>query len=74
MKKNIFVVDNLIWISIEQEETYCTNAYNKYVLCGRTGGVLLNAILTTEELVTKYPNGKFLKGINPSDTITFTDK
>lgn len=72
MNKPIFIIGNLIWISIEQSETYGSKE-QQYMLCGRRGGIIPDAILTAPELIMRYPNGKFLNGINASDTITFTD-
>jgi hypothetical protein len=70
---NIFIIGNLIWISIDSNSIYGSKK-TQYMLCGRTGGLTLNAILTIEELKEKYPDGNFRKGINVSDTITCLDK
>lgn len=71
--ENIFIVGNLIYISIDANETYGSKV-KQYMLCGRHGGLVLDAILTKAELLEQWPHGKFVKGINVSDTITFIDK
>lgn len=71
--KNIYVVGNLIWISIESNNTYGSKT-KQFMLCGRRGGIEPDAILTWDELIERYPTGKFLACINPSDTINFDDK
>ncbi|MGL5711440.1 MAG: hypothetical protein ACRCX2_00345 [Paraclostridium sp.] len=71
--KNIFIVGNLIWISIENNSTYSSNK-SMYMLCGRRGRLVLNAIMSGEELTEKYPDGVWRKAINVSDTIIFEDK
>jgi hypothetical protein len=73
MNKNIFIVGNLIWISIEPCDTYGSKTTH-YMLCGRSGGLVPNAILTADELVSRWPTGQFREGINVSDIITFDDK
>lgn len=56
--KPIFIVGNLIWILIEQSEIYGSK-HDLYMLCGRRGGLVLDAIKTGEELMEKYPTGVF---------------
>ena len=70
---NVFIVGNLIWISINRNETYGSKT-RQYMLCGRRGGLNTDAILSGDELVEKYPDGVFKSAINVSDTISFEDK
>lgn len=71
--KNIFIVGNLIWISIEQCDGFGIKI-PKFMLCGRHGRLVPGAILTYNELIARWPEGKFREGINVSDTITFIDQ
>lgn len=71
--KPIFIVGNLIWILIEESEYYKSKD-PLYMLCGRNGGLVLNALMTGEQLVNRFPKGEFREGINVSDNITFNDK
>lgn len=71
--KPIFIVGNLIWISIEVCDTFGSKE-PLYMLCGRHGGLVPNAIMTGLELKNRWPDGVFLNGINASDTVTFNDK
>ena len=48
--RNVFIVGNLIWISISRSETYGSET-KQYMLCGRRGGLSPNAILSENELV-----------------------
>lgn len=72
MKENIFIVGNLIWIKIDSCDTYGSKT-PQYMLCGRTGGLNLNAILTKDEILKRYPDAKAKEGINVSNTITYND-
>jgi len=71
--ENIFIVGNLIWIKIDSNDTYGSKI-PQYMLCGRHGGLVLDAILTKAEILAKWEDAKSLKGINVSDTITYNDK
>ena len=68
--KNIYSVGNLIWIKMETNYTYGSKEV-RYMLCGRNGGLVLDAILSEKELLDNYPKGKFTEFINASDTCIY---
>ena len=75
MNDNIIVIGNWIFIKMESSfKSFVEDSEAKYVACGRTGGIDMNHIYTKAELLKRSPDAKMLKGINPSDTITYLDK
>jgi hypothetical protein len=74
MKDNIIVIGNWIFIKIEISEKFCNNAEDKYMACGRYGGLMPEHIYTKKELLERSPDAIILAGINPSNTIVTIDK
>ena len=71
--KGIYIIGNMIWIKINKNSNYGSEK-TLYMLCGRRGGLVMDAILTSEDLMKQYPGGEWRNGINVSDTISFEDK
>lgn len=77
MKDNIIVIGNWIFIKIEPlwgSEMFVKEAEEKYVACGRYGGIDLRYIYTKKELLARSPNAILLDGINPTNDVNTQDK